>query len=619
MHDWSSVKEEVRQSIDLVDLVAEHVSLVKSGNGFRGLCPFHKEKTPSFHVLPAKGIFHCFGCKAGGDVFKFIQLREGIGFAEALQMLAARAGITLTRRTQSETPGRGRSDIAQANAWAQELFKKQLHDPETGLFARQYVAERGISEEMCERFGLGLALNDNAGLLKAARLAGLSEELLHEAGLIKSNEQGQPYDAFRHRLMFPIRDTTKRLIGFGGRTLGDARAKYLNTAQNKLFDKGRVLYGLDLARAEMVSKQRAIIVEGYTDCIACHQAGFAETVASLGTAMTESHIESLRRHCGTIVLLFDSDNAGEAAAERALRVALRHGMAVRLAFVPSGKDPSDFLAESGPDAFESLLNSAVDALTFTWNRTQVRYRSEDETASRRDAVRGFVTMVAELSQYGSIDAIQQGLIVNQIAKLLSLPGRQVHDLILRSTQPGQPSREMSSQVRSAAGLAAAKGTTEQVAMIDILKVLLNESALYEQVRDFFDPERIADPTCRRIAEAVRDLAERVGEFTLLEVLDCFADPGTAQQVTELHLHGDRRGNYEATLEGAVACLRRVAELKRAAELTRQLHQEANKDADNNTAKDKSLSVPLETLQEVGQAYRHFAPRSKRDAEARTWV
>ncbi|HUU85511.1 MAG TPA: DNA primase, partial [Phycisphaerae bacterium] len=290
MHDSNAIKEEIRQRVDLVELVAEHVSLARSGKTFRGLCPFHKEKTPSFHVIPDKMIFHCFGCKAGGDVFKFVQLRENVSFGEAIRILADRAGIELRSRSASPHGGPGRADLARVNEWAADFYRKQLLDRQAGDAARSYLAERGISTQSAERFGLGLATDAHNVLQRAAALAGISNAVLQAAGLVRNEEQGATYDTFRHRLMFPIRDATRRVVGFGGRTLGEARAKYLNTPQNELFDKGRLLYGLDLARTEISSTGRSIVVEGYTDCIACHQAGFGSTVATLGTAMTESHV-----------------------------------------------------------------------------------------------------------------------------------------------------------------------------------------------------------------------------------------------------------------------------------------------------------------------------------------
>ncbi|MHC4065854.1 MAG: DNA primase, partial [Planctomycetota bacterium] len=400
MREFDAIKEQIRQRVDLVELVSAHVTLTRSGRTFRGLCPFHKEKTPSFHVIPDKMIFHCFGCKAGGDVFKFVQLREGISFGEALRILADQAGIPIRERRSGGSAGPDRAELARVNAWAAGLYRQELLDPGRGQTARRYLAQRGLSEEVTERFGLGLATGGESGLEQAAKLAGISGQLLQAAGLVRTGDRGRTYDTFRDRLIFPIRDATKRVIGFGGRTLVEHQAKYLNTAQNELFDKGRTLYGVDLARPHIAASARAIVVEGYTDCIAGHQWGFGATVATLGTAMTEGHMDLLRRYGDQIVLVFDSDEAGNAAAQRALPVALRHGLSVRLAFVPHGKDPSDFLQASGAEAFATLLNSAVEALRFMWERTRARYNAESGDSGRRAALREFVDLVSNLARFG---------------------------------------------------------------------------------------------------------------------------------------------------------------------------------------------------------------------------
>ncbi len=613
LHSAADIKERVRERADLVAVVSEHVALSKSGRGFRGLCPFHKEKTPSFHVLPDKGIFHCFGCKAGGDVFKFVQLREGVSFPEALRMLADRCGIEVEVRRAAGPGGPTRTDLGKINAWAAQWFRRQLLDPEVGRGVRAYLTGRSVAEETAERFEVGLAVDSNAALLQAARLAGLAPEVLEQAGLIQGERGAGWYDTFRNRLMFPIRDTTRRVIGFGGRTLGDARAKYLNTRQNDLFDKGRILYGVDVARDVIVARGRAILVEGYTDCLACHQAGFAETVATLGTAMTEAHAELLRRYCREVVLIFDSDDAGAGAAERGLRVALRHGLSVRLGFVPEGKDPCDYLQGAGAEAFERVLKSAVDALVFTWQRVQARYNAEESDSGRRQAVRELVDLVCELSEFGGVDPIQQGLIANQVAKLLNLRSEQVHGLFADSQRAARGRRPASdgAPVGNAGPQRPRFGSSEQAAVSAVLEVLLNESGFYPlAVNGGWTPERFENVALRRVAAAVKDLAERFGEFSLLEVLDAFHDPDDARLVTELHLSGERRGNFEATLEGALDCLKQAAIARQTADLARSLN---SRDADGTDAAGESPSDRLEAIQQSLHSHRHFSPRSKLSA------
>ena len=611
MRDFQAIKEEIRQRVALVDIVSEQVTLTRSGRSFRGLCPFHKEKTPSFHVIPEKMIFHCFGCKAGGDVFKFIQLREGVSFGEAVRMLADRAGIELRARRAAGSTGPDRAELAKVNEWAARFYRRQLLDPIRGESARSYLAGRGVSNEIAERFGLGLATGGGSAIRQAAKLAGISEQLLLATGLVRRDDRGSTYDTFRDRLIFPIRDATKRVIGFGGRTLVEAPAKYLNTAQNELFDKGRTLYGVDLARADIAASGRAVIVEGYTDCIACHQYGFGSAVATLGTAMTEAHIGLLRRYGDKMLLVFDSDEAGNAAAQRALAVALRHGLSVRLAFVPQGKDPCDFLRAAGAQAFGSLLNSATDALRFTWDRTEARYHSESGDAGRRAAILEFVDLVSGLCRFGALDAIQQGLIANQIAKLLGLRSDQVHRLFGEAAGRRRPASPGPVAVPAGQSPTAVGGSAEQAALTAILEVLLNESGLFDQVKDVFDPQRFEDPVLSRIGLAVRELAEQLGESTLVEVLDRFAEPADARCITELHLRGEQRGNFEATLTGAADCLRQLAAARQAVRSS-SASQDSSEDGRGPTTED-SDTVPLEVIQNVSHGFGHFLSRSKLSA------
>ena len=272
-----------------MELVSEHVALKRSGKDFQGLCPFHNEKTPSFTVSPSKGIFKCFGCGAGGDAFTFIQMRESVPFMEAMRILADRSGVKLEQQTRGTRPsGPDRAEIAAVNEWACRQFRETLAS-DAGRETREYLASRGLSEEATERFALGLAPDDGDWILARARRQGHSPALLTAAGLTATSADGRIYGVFRGRLMFPIRDTMNRVIGFGGRTMKGDKAKYLNTSQNVLFDKGRNVYGIDQARPVMMNSRRVVVVEGYTDCIAAAQHGFGDTVATLGTALTDEH------------------------------------------------------------------------------------------------------------------------------------------------------------------------------------------------------------------------------------------------------------------------------------------------------------------------------------------
>jgi len=598
LHEFEQAKRLILDRINIQDVVAEHVSLKRRGTRWVGLCPFHSEKTPSFTVSPERGLFKCFGCGQGGDVFTFLQTRESLTFMEALRHLADRAGVDLRFSTHSHsaaagTPGRG--DLAKVNTWALQFFQANLRAESIGRSARDYLAGRGFSTETINRFGLGLAVDGGSSLRTSAARAGFGEAVLVAADLLRSDsESNRTYETFRSRLMFPIRDATGRVVGFGGRTLVDDQAKYLNTRQTALFDKGRTLYGIDLAREAIVSRHRAIVVEGYTDCMACHQAGFTETVATLGTALTDAHVDLLRRFGEEMVLLFDSDAAGEAAADRAIALALPRCVKVRLGRIPEGKDPSDFLGLATAARFSDVLNSAIDALEFKWLKTLDRYRADTSDTRRREAVLDFVRVVSQAVNSAAVDAIQRGLLVNQVAHLLRLEQGEVSRLMWGSRSSRGDHKAAPSSVAEVRQSNPPRDE-EQAAWTHLLEVLLNAPNLPGVVDTELDITRIADPRDRRIAKA---LFEARQDGTTLSLADVFArchDLVDGQRVTELVERGSARGNFEATLKLALARLALGARLVAVDECRKRLLEGESGHEDR-------------ALNDAVKEHRHFAPR-----------
>ncbi len=567
MDNFESVKEKVRQAVSLVEVVSEHVALRPAGRSLKGRCPFHQERTPSFNVTPDRGIFKCFGCGAGGDVFTFVQLIEKVDFMDALRMLADRAGIEVpafgSGKTQrAEAQGPSRADLARVNAWAASIYQKILREEPADAPAWQFLTEKGLSRESAEIFGLGLAPADGNPLLRAIGGTRLDAQWLVTAGVSATGDRGDRYEVFRNRLMFPIRDTMNRIIGFGGRTLADARAKYVNTAQNELFDKGRNLYGLDLARAAIVEARIAIVVEGYTDCMAAHQHGFRNTVATLGTALTEAHAALLARYCDCVILLFDSDQAGEAAADRALAVALQQGLRVKLARVPSGKDPCDFLQVAGNEGFRDVLNSADDALRFKWSRTLARFAAESGGMDRRAAMADFIAFIAAMAQHGAVDPIQRGLIVNEVARVVNSPPEDILRLFGQAARRGparpgvQPREPVSGSADRGCEIPQAVDA-EQAALVTVLEVLLNVPDFWSDARKEFDPNRFEDARLRGIGLRVCEWAARSGDRVLGELLGSIESTQEASLVTDLLVRGERRGDYQETLRSALVRLERI--------------------------------------------------------------
>lgn len=361
--DRERLVAEVKSRNDIVEVIGQYVHLRRQGRDYVGLCPFHPEKTPSFHVSPEKQLFYCFGCHAGGDVIRFVQLKENLSFAEALAQLAQRVGLSV----EAEKGASGRQKIYDALAAAQAFYRRMLEGPQ-GEEARRYLASRKVSPEMAERFGLGYAPTGWDGLLRHLRSQGFRQELLQEAGLLAMTRRGKAIDRFRHRLMFPIWDEKGRVVGFGGRLLGGEGPKYLNSPDSPVFRKKEIWYGWPLARQAILDAGQALVVEGYMDCLMAHAHGFTHAVASLGTSLTDEQAQKLARLTDQAVLAYDADQAGQGAGERGWEKLQAAGVAVRLLLLPEGQDPDDALRKEGREAFARRLAEAVPLEEFAFHQ-----------------------------------------------------------------------------------------------------------------------------------------------------------------------------------------------------------------------------------------------------------
>ncbi|MGB6895726.1 MAG: DNA primase [Dehalococcoidia bacterium] len=386
-----SVVDEVKQRIDIVDLVGQYVPLQRAGRNFKALCPFHTERTPSFMVFPERQSWHCFGaCGSGGDVFTFLMKRENVEFGEALRLLAERAGVTLGGRSDPQEDAR-RQRLREANEAAAQYFHQALLSSSAGQLARDYLASRGLDEATVEGFQLGYSLPAWDALKGHLMGRGFSEEELLTAGLLVEGERGG-YDRFRGRLMFPIRDERGRVAGFGARALDDSEPKYLNTTQTPIFDKGAILYALDRAKEQIRRQELAVIVEGYTDAIAAHQHGLGNVVASMGTSLTERQVNLLKRYTRNLALALDADVAGSEATLRGIQVAadaldktsvpvpdwrgvIRHqdvlAADIRVISLPEGRDPDDVI-RSDPEDWRRLTAEAKPVLDHLFEAVTAR-------------------------------------------------------------------------------------------------------------------------------------------------------------------------------------------------------------------------------------------------------
>jgi DNA primase len=400
----------VREATDIRDVVGETVALRRRGKKLWGLCPFHGEKTPSFSVDPDRQLFYCFGCRVGGNVFTFVMKRDGLTFPEAVRRLADRAGLVVDVAGAAGGAGRHAALLA-VLADAAHVFRQNLVDARMGAPAREFLDVRGVSDAARERFGLGWAPDSWDHLLRALTARGHAVAAIVDAGLAVAGDRG-PYDRMRGRVIFPIADAEGRIVGFGGRVTGGGEPKYLNSPETPVYHKGRILYGAHLARARW-RQTPPVLVEGYLDVVACHEAGVTEAVAGLGTGLTADHARFLARHANRVILAYDRDGAGEAAAERAFLVLAREGLSVWQTVFQGAKDLDDLLQADGPEAVREVVAAAVPYVTWRIRREEssVRLRPEAKAAAWR-ALGPLVAAVAdpvEREEYGHLVERHWGL------------------------------------------------------------------------------------------------------------------------------------------------------------------------------------------------------------------
>jgi DNA primase len=388
--------ERVKQAADIVEVVSAHTDLRRQGARWVGLCPFHEERTPSFSVDAQEKLYHCFGCGVGGDTIKFVEEKEGLGFTEAVELLAERYGVELEREKEdprAEARRRERRRLGELLDRTAAFFENCLWSAEEAARARAYLAERGLEEEVLRRFGVGYAPSAWDTVLMRGQRAGFSVDELRSVGLAQRGRGGGEYDRFRSRIMFPIRDRRGRALGFGGRAMrSDQGAKYVNTAETDFFHKSRMLYGIDRAKESIARARRAVVVEGYTDVLALHQGGVEEAVGVMGTAITEDQVAALSGMVDEVVLALDADSAGQEAMLRAQRVAAGRKVRLRVAAMPAGEDPAEMMtAEGGAERFRSLLEGAVDLPAFQVGL--VLERTDAGSPAERDRALGEVAPI----------------------------------------------------------------------------------------------------------------------------------------------------------------------------------------------------------------------------------
>jgi len=428
-----SVVDEVKQRLDIADVVSDYVALKKSGRNFRALCPFHTEKTPSFFVFPERQSWHCFGsCSTGGDIFSFVMKKEGIDFGQALRLLAERAGVTLVAKEKERTEERQFERLYQANEAAAQYYHHLLLNAKAAEIARSHLEKRGISQEAIDSFQLGFSLDSWDALGQHLLSRGYKEEELVAAGLVREKEGGKGYDLFRNRLMFPIRNEQGRVIGFGARALDDSTPKYINSPQTAIFDKSGTLYGIDLARGAIREQGLAIIVEGYMDVIVAHQYGMANVVASMGTSLTQKQVGLIKRLTPNLALALDADAAGDAATLRGLEIARQAFSArtdvkdrtwmrgpsslkgnLKVILMPQGKDPDEVIRES-VESWRSLVEGASPLMDYLFKAVTSKLDLSKEE-DRAAAAEQLLPLISEID-----DGVERELYLRKLAALVGV-------------------------------------------------------------------------------------------------------------------------------------------------------------------------------------------------------
>lgn len=528
------VVREIQARVDLLAYVSQYVTLRKRGREYVGLCPFHAEKTPSFSLNAEKGVWHCYGCDAGGDLISFVRRYENMDFTDAIRLLAARAGVEVresedTRRRRSE-----REAIYEANGIAKNYFMESLKASDE---ARAYVARRGLREETCQTFGIGFAPDSWDGLVSALAKARVDLQLALRAGLISTRQNERGYvDFFRRRLMLPVFNLTSEVIAFGGRALGDEQPKYLNTRNTAVYTKGQHVYGLHVARRAAAAHDALIVVEGYLDCLALHQAGFTNAVASLGTAFTVEQARELRRVANNLYLCFDGDAAGQAATARSIDMLVEEGLMVRVVQLPKGRDPDSIVLEDGRDAFGTLLEQSQGWVEFKIDIACARISGA--FSRKADIAREAMAVIAKVR-----DPIERDQYVKTMARRL-----EVGEPALRAVRP-LPAAIAAATVSQRVGDAAHRRGPAPVAALsverELVALVLVKPAFIERVAPRISGEDFThDDMARAYAALVRqraDIARGINPLTLLADDPNIADlTRMALSAPPLDAHGEEQ-------------------------------------------------------------------------------
>ena len=514
--EFESFKEQVRSTANIVEVISGYVPLKKRGQNFWGCCPFHGEKTPSFAVNPAKNMFYCFGCHEGGDIFKFIMKIESCDFKEALKLLAARYGIPVPERQKTAVEIRRekqRERIYETNATACRFYQACLLKTPYGKGALAYLNGRGINQEIINSFSIGYALDSFTSLLSNLGRHGYKGEELLAAGLVAMGRQ-QLYDKFRNRVMIPIKDPKGKIVGFGGRVLDNSTPKYLNTAETEWFNKRRLLFAMDVAYKAIRTSRQAIVVEGYMDAISLHAAGISNVVASMGTAFAAEQAKLLQRIADEVVFCYDSDSAGRKASVRAVSIARTAGLKVRIAGVPEGKDPDEYVRRYGKEAFLKVVAEAREGIDFQIEET-ILQNDVSNLAGKVDAVSNILPFLLECKS--EIEAAEH---MRRVAQRLTIDEGLIVEEYRKATKRNGVKRESAYvPVPDVKKISITRQAEEQ-----LLAVLLEEPYLADNCQVVLQCTGWSDPVLAQIFAVLQALIQ-ANTFTIDKLNDALDGAG----------------------------------------------------------------------------------------------
>jgi DNA primase len=564
-----------------VEVIGSYFPLKRAGANFRALCPFHKEKTPSFHVNPTKQMWHCFGCGAGGDVFKFVMQYESLEFLDAVRRLAERAGVRIEWEEVAGEPSRDQKDaLLKLHEAVTNFFCENLHKDKSAEIVRAYLKKRKITAEIAKRWRLGYAPNSWDGLVRWARTKKFPAELLETAGLALPGDHGH-YDRFRGRLMFPIGDEQGRVVGFSGRILTDAKdqPKYVNSPETPIFQKGRILFALDRARRSIIEEKHAIVCEGQLDTIACHEAGITNVVAPQGTALTEQHARILKRYAEEVVLMFDADEAGQKAIVRSAEPLWQAGFALRVVVMPEGHDPDSFVKMLGPEKLKEIITKGPSFFVYLLERLS------KQNDPRTD--RGKLQIVREMAEW--LVRIPSPILLSsyaqQTANRLGVPEDAVRQVLrkIRPTSRGEVDAVVVEPEKSA----RADGLPAELMLLQMM--LVNESVV-EMVAEQLDCEWLTDSTAGSLMGQVV-AAHSKGRWKGPEgLLTSTEDESEVRLIAQLALHSPKPQDLQAVVSDCVATLARRWAKRRLDEIHKRLAEPDLSTKERNKLIQESLDL-----------------------------